>query len=224
MHSTQKVLDLFSPQVAEKDFHPNFRCIYSSDNYRYHRECIQNWTKGFVDRDNKIVKEFQTTFNSSFWEFYLFKLFNEYGFNITLNEHPDFGLEIGGEELSVEAVTANNAQTTSPEWEKSGRVEKLDDLCQDFTDFNREAIIRFSNSITSKYKLYINTYSKLACLKNKPFVIALAPFHTQYSYFCADVPIRALLYDYYVDEAELRRNPHLYPDKRPPTVHFGFCQ
>lgn len=27
---------------------------------------------GFEDRDGKFVKEFQTTFNSSFWELYLF--------------------------------------------------------------------------------------------------------------------------------------------------------
>ncbi len=217
--STQQ-LNLFSPLVKESDFHPNFKRIYSSPYFQCHRDCIQRWTEGFIDRDNKIIKEFQTTFNSSFWEFYLFNLFKEYGFNVAFDEHPDFLLKNSNKEIAVEAVVANNAQMAIPEWEINGRLEKIDDLCQDFTAFNQDAIIRLSNSIISKYKLYLNTYSKLTSVRGKPFVIAIAPFHSQFSYFCADVPIRALLYDYYVDEAALKKQPQLYPDNRPPTVHL----
>lgn len=62
------MLDLFKIQVKEDELHPNFIEI-TKDKYPYARDLLQSWTEGFIDRDNKIVKEFQTTFNSSFWNY-----------------------------------------------------------------------------------------------------------------------------------------------------------
>lgn len=43
------------------------------------REVLSGWASGFRDRDGKFVKEFQTTYNSSFWELYLFAAFKDLG-------------------------------------------------------------------------------------------------------------------------------------------------
>jgi hypothetical protein len=57
---------LFEPIVAESHQHPNFRNIMAAQN-GFNLDVINDWANGFVDRDGKFVKEFQTTFNSSFW-------------------------------------------------------------------------------------------------------------------------------------------------------------
>lgn len=62
------MLDILKPVVPEEKLHPNFKSLLQNP---YHYETlltIKEWTKGFVDRDRKIIKEFQTTFNSAFWE------------------------------------------------------------------------------------------------------------------------------------------------------------
>lgn len=38
------------------------------------------WVKGMIDRDYKMVQEFQKTFHASFWAFYLYAYFKESGF------------------------------------------------------------------------------------------------------------------------------------------------
>ena len=84
-------MELFKLQVEESNLHPNFRAIYKNPVYRAQRSVLDNWASTFIDRDGKFVKEFQTSFNSSFWELYLFKLFNEFGFSVDLNySRPDF--------------------------------------------------------------------------------------------------------------------------------------
>ena len=38
-----------------------------------------------MDRDNKIIKEFQTSFNSTFWEVYLYAVLKNYGLDVNFN-------------------------------------------------------------------------------------------------------------------------------------------
>lgn len=218
---TCECLDLFTPVVPEEQFHPNFRKICSSVNYKVQRECLKNWTRGFVDRDNKIVKEFQTTFNSTFWEFYLFDLFKEYEFNVKFCPSPDFIIDNGQEKISVEAVIAGNAQSKTPEWETEKSFDYyLSRITDNLFEYNKEAIIRFSNAISEKVKKFRNIYSKNREIDENPFVIALAPFHSPFFFMCADVPIRALLYDYYVDEEAYKKDPLKYSKENPPTKHL----
>ena len=65
-------MDLLKPLYEQDRLHPHFRTISDGRPGRlYQREELQRWLDGFPDRDNKFVREFQTTFNSSFWEIYL---------------------------------------------------------------------------------------------------------------------------------------------------------
>ena len=202
--------------------HPHFRDVYRNPIFKCQRDVLTSWASDFVDRDNKFVKEFQTTFNSSFWELYLFQLFKQFDCSIDMNHAaPDFVIQKDNQEIVVEAVVANEAEGATPEWATD--IDNFSDFYAlgDFSEFNRNAMIRLSNSICKKHERYRRSYRALEHVKNRPFIIALAPFHAPYHYFCADVPIRSVLYDYYVDESALLNNPQEYPDGRPPTKHLG---
>jgi hypothetical protein len=41
-------------------------------------DVLTDWARGFIDRDGKFVKEFQTTFNSCFWELYVYAVLKRY--------------------------------------------------------------------------------------------------------------------------------------------------
>ena len=181
------MLDLFTPQVEQSDLHPNFIAI-TKDKYPYARELIQSWTEGFVDRDNKLVKEFQTTFNSSFWELYLFAVFKQYGFEIDFTKSsPDFVLT-KPYEISIEAVISNNAFDALHEYERN-----FNDM-PDLDTIVRIATIRLANAITSKYKKYKKTYSDLNYVKGKPFILAVAPFEQPFFWEQTNRAINHVLY------------------------------
>lgn len=209
-------LDFFSPLVNDGLLHSNFKTILKTIN-KEKIDIFNEWARGFIDRDNKIVKEFQTTFNSTFWEIYLFAVLKEYKIQIDFNYNkPDFVLKSNHGEFIIEAVTTNSATGKANEWDRD--LSKLMD--QSITDINKEAIIRLSNSFTSKAKHYISNYSKLPYVAEKPFVIAIAPFEQPFFNLQHDRPIKALLYDYYVDEDAYTENPSKYPSG-PPVKKLG---
>lgn len=72
-------LDLFEKieNLDESKLHQKFLFLRDYEELSGARSILNNWTKSFCDRDNKIVKEFQTTFHSSLWEFYLFSVFRK---------------------------------------------------------------------------------------------------------------------------------------------------
>ncbi len=215
-------MDFFAPLVEKEKWNKNFLSVLLPFR-KSERELFNQWAEGFVDRDGKLVIEFQTTFNSSFWEIYLFSCFKEYGFKVDWShQSPDFILtEIGGG-LIVEAATTNSAQGKPNEWDRNFSQEELEVL-QCFRDINTEAIIRLSNTILTKVKKYHDTYKKLDHVKNKPFILAVAPFEQPHFNIQYDRPIRALLYDYYVDEDAFLENPEGHPDG-PLSINLGFVE
>ncbi|RKZ48411.1 MAG: hypothetical protein DRR16_19740 [Candidatus Parabeggiatoa sp. nov. 3] len=199
------MLDLFQNlRIAEENLHPKFKILRDILKLTGEQEVLKEWTDGFIDRDNKIIKEFQTTFHSSFWEFYLFSFFKEAGFEIDFSKNsPDFIIS-KPEKILVEAVVSNI--------KKDGRTENTrnqDDLWsmlippylrKDFYNNLDESIVRHSNAITSKNKKYIDQYSNLKWVNgNEPFVIALSAcdqvnYGNEFYY-----PLMALLYGFYFD-------------------------
>jgi len=189
-------MNLFTPIVSEGQWHPNFLAIMKARN-GYNCDVINDWAKGFIDRDRKFVKEFQTSFNSCFWELYLNAVFNYYGFSIDWGHpSPDFCIT-KPIEIIVEATIASN--------EKGGVPESLtfkSNIPSDLNEFNRKTIIRLSNSIHEKYKKYKSKYSILSHVSEKPFVIAVAAFDRPYFFMTCQRAIEALLFEYYVNEEE----------------------
>lgn len=212
-------MDLFTPITPADKLHPNFvRCLLPQREGE--REVVAAWAEGFEDRDGKLVKEFQTTFNSTFWEVYLFAVFKAYGFTVDWkHSSPDFVLETPKGGVVVEAVTANAAQGATPEWNKPSM---LTDAVRnkDFDGLNREAIIRLSNALLGKLKEFRKSYGQMQHVKGKPFVIAVAPFEQPDFQHQYDRSMRALLFDEYVDETSYLKNPEAFPDG-PPSVSLG---
>lgn len=120
----------------------------------------------------------------------------------------------------VEAATANAAEGRLNEWDRTFSREELESLRR-FKRLNTEAIIRLSNAILGKVRKYEQTYKNFPHVKGKPFVIAIAPFEQPHFNHQHDRPIRALLYDHYVDEDAYLDDPEAYP-KGPPSIKLGF--
>ncbi|WP_326543684.1 glycosaminoglycan attachment site [Pseudorhodoferax sp.] len=186
-------MKLFDPVVAEARLHPNLRSILSTGNV-YNMDVLQDWARGFVDRDGKFVEEFQTTFNSSFWELYLFAVLKKYGMSVDFSQaRPDFCIPSLG--LNIEATIASNAQGAEPEFARLGKIPP-----GDLNIFNLQTIVRLSNSLAAKHRKYIESYAPLGHVQDRPYVVAVTNFDQPFSFMACQRPIEALLYGYYVDE------------------------
>lgn len=208
-------MNLFEQEVEDEKLHPNYISLMKNTPKK-DRDILNQWVKGFIDRDNKLVKEFQTTFNSSFWEIYLYRLFKDLGFNFDWDyNRPDFVLNANGIDFIIEATISNNAQGEKEEWQKEELKKRYDNYLTTMNEKNMYSIIRLSNSFNKKYQKYKSSYHKLDHVKNKPFVLAIAPFEQPLHYHQYDRPIMALLYDFYVNEEEYVKNPKEYPNGPP---------
>lgn len=186
-------MKLFDPIVEESRQHPIFRRLLSENN-QFDRAVLNHWAEGFVDRDKKFVIEFQTTFESCFWELYLFAVLKQYRMEVDFTkDRPDFSIPSLG--VNIEAVVASHEQGGLPAY-GAGPPEVPDDL----NEFNRKSIIRLANAFTSKHKKFISEYAQLPHVGGRPFVIAIAAFDRPASFLTCQRGIEALLYDYYVDE------------------------
>lgn len=207
-------MNLFEKLYEDDKLHTNFKSLLT-DAHQGERAVMLNWSEDFPDRDKKFVKEFQTTFNSSFWELYLYKLFKEMGFEFDWSfASPDFALEHNGVEFIVEATISSNAQNEVEEWSQDIKTA-YDEY--DMNEKNMYSIIRLANSFFSKLSKYRDRdkhktcYNTLPHVVDKPFVIAIAPYEQPLAFHQYDRAIMALLYDYYVDEEEFLKTPEKFP-------------
>ncbi len=185
-------LDLWTACVAPERFHPNFRRILNAQRYRAERDVVSSWSEGFNDRDGKLVQEFQTSFNSSFWELYLHSAFKAFGFSVDMSRpRPDFLVTAPSGLLAVEATTANHAEGYKQEWNKDPSID-LQEL--DPYEIVRSASLRLSNAIDSKARKYRREYSTLPHVAGVPFVLCVAPFDQPYFFVQNDNAIRRVLY------------------------------
>lgn len=190
-----KAIDLFNIKVEESLLHPNFLQTIKP-NKEGVRKVLKQWADGFVDRDGKLVKEFQTTYNSVFWELYLFALFKSWGMINDFQYYaPDFNIrDYGG--ICIEAVIASNANDSDPEWINSGKEIIFPDLGDVETrdKFVTDSTIRLSNAFFSKLKKFRREYSVLEHVHSKPFILAIAPFDRPWFYMQTSQAISQLLW------------------------------
>lgn len=164
------MLDLFEIVDKSKELHPNFKNICGD---KYLTSVITEWSKDFEDRDNKFKIEFQTTFNSSFWELYCFAVFKKLGFKVDFKHiRPDFVMRYKEKDFNVECVVSNPAEGQMPEFNSE---EKLNPTLSVYESVYNQTI-RLRGSISAKHNKYKNDYSNLKHVAGKPFIIALAPF------------------------------------------------
>jgi hypothetical protein len=192
-------LELFTPQVPLKQLHPNFiRVVAETDDSV--RAVIRDWADGFVDRDGKFIGEFQRSFNSSWWELYLFAVVESLGIAVDFSYGaPDFvAPEV---HVAIEAVIASHAQGMTPEWEKTIRdLTQADAISARYI----EAMVRLSNSLDAKVHRYRDRYAALPHMSDKAYVIAIHNFGTPDAHQLGDVAMQRLLYDVWEEGSFLK--------------------
>lgn len=180
---------LFEPIVEERHLHPNFLKTMEEGAAGI-RAVIEDWCEGFKDRDGKFVQEFQRTYNSSFWELYLFAALKELGLAVDFRHAaPDFVLR--DHPVVLEATIANHSADGVPEWEKTFEGVTDDNVFRSYTN----AIIRASNAFLGKERKFRESYATLPHVADKQFVIAIANFGTEDFFMLGDVAMQWLLYD-----------------------------
>jgi hypothetical protein len=203
------VLDLFKnySELNETMLHPKFLLLRDREMFVQQKKILLEWTKGFVDRDNKIVKEFQTSFHSSLWEFFLHALLLDSGFELDQSHsRPDF-MVMAPHQINIEAVTSGIKQKGRPESTRD-MSDILDNLTpphlqHDYYSLLDEAIVRHSNAIRGKQQKYLKDYAHCEWIKpNVPFVLALGSYdqvnYGREFYY----PLLALLYGFYYNAEE----------------------
>lgn len=178
------LMNLFVPikNLSETKLHEKFLRLRDDINLRKEKELLQSWTFGMVDKDHKMVRQFQESFHSCFWEFYLFAVFKEFGFVLDQSHQvPDFIIKAPSK-FYVEAVVSNIRKTGKQE--SSRNICDVYDLLippylydKFYSDLD-ESITRSSNSLNIKLSKYKSEYScKYRWIKNDlPFVIAICSF------------------------------------------------
>ncbi|HFG6967753.1 TPA: hypothetical protein ACGIKW_002961 [Acinetobacter baumannii] len=212
-------MDIFAKlsDVSEDDLHPKFKFLRDEPYYSRAKSIVESWAKDFYDRDNKIIKEFQTTFHSAFWEFYLHSVFKKIGVSLNVDHNrPDF-ITDGTNKYYIEAVVSEIKDGGRPEIERTldDQFSMLYPIENEivFSEIIDEAIVRHSNSIDSKLKKYtgysyfdkkkekekwIKGYKECDWVDTKkPYLIALSSYDQvnygkEYIY-----SMMALLYGYY---------------------------
>lgn len=175
-----RILDLFSPRLPEEKLHKNFRLISADTNFAKIRPIIQNWADGLLDRrgeGQKFINEFQTTFNSSMWEIYLNRALIELGCAVDFSKSsPDFFVRgPGNYEFNIEAVISDNPPGTKQQ-------KTLDEQ-----DFKVRGALKLAGKIKDKLDVYRGSngkkypYFSMSHVRNRPFVIAIAPFDNDLS-------------------------------------------
>lgn len=217
-------LDLFTSTLDPEKLHQNFRALVS-DREEYARDVLRSWAEGFIDRDGKFAVEFQTSFNSCFWELYLFACFKELGYEVDLsNQSPDFLLRMDEVSFCVEATTANNPQNGCPEWDLEEKYRQLRGLNFSLEIGVNLSTIRLAQSILGKYRKYRDSYSKLEHVKGRPFVIAVAPFEQPLFFNQVNQAITRVLFAYdkllFRDDA-VTGERHILGHERMETIEKG---
>src|SRR6266567_3151706 len=162
-------MDLFTPVVEPSRYHPIFAFIKNTPN-PHNEAVLRNWADGFVDRDGKFLKEFQTSFDPSFWELYLHAVLKELGCSVDFShQRPDFCV-VSTPRFIVEATVALHTSGFPPATDTYDAP-----LPDNLNELNRDAIIRLSNSISSKHRKYKESYCRLKHATDLPFIIAVAP-------------------------------------------------
>lgn len=199
-------VQLFSEQyVDDEKFHQKYKLLNNHARAIGQRRILQEWADEFVDRDGKVLYEFQTTFHSMLWEFYIHQILKNMGEKVDFSKNrPDFIVKNldGSHKMYIEAVVSQIKNGGRDE-----QTRKVDDLMavlkplwklEDYHTIINEGIVRASNSINEKLKKYKN-YSKLDWVSTDvPYIVGVSSY-SQVNYGLeSHYSIFALLYGMYM--------------------------
>ncbi|MBU0925310.1 hypothetical protein KKG81_10520 [bacterium] len=203
----KKDINLFKIVINENKLHSHFKYLLKDENSKL-RDVLSEWSIGFKDRDNKFVKQFQETFNSSFWELYIYKCLKKLNYIVDFDKSsPDFVTYTSYSTLCIEATTANEAKDDNPEW-----TQESFDSHKTHEEFMNYATFRLFDAVSKKNEHYKKVYSKLGHVEKKPYIIAVAPFEQSMFSTQNNVAINRVLY---AKEVDIKKMDY---------VDFPFCE
>jgi len=175
----------------------NFKLLIENEGLIPARRVINTIPQDFINKDGNFRKQFQTTeFNQRLWELFLYKLFNETGFQLIDSEHeyPDFEIEKNGQKIFVEAVSTNptDNDSISPLLLK-GLKSNLFESIKAFISIQllNQYSLKISNALYSKLQ---KEYWTNPWVEGFPLVIAINAFHNPYTSMIPDSKIIEYLY------------------------------
>ncbi len=172
--------DLFEPRLPAARLNKSFRLILDDPACAAVMPVIQSWSVGLVERrreGDKFVKEFQSTFNSAMWELYLNKALTELGFTADFSlAVPDFCVTApDGYRFNIEAVISDRGAGAAPASPASLEA------------FKNRCALKLIGKLKDKAELFGGSegkkrpYGSLSHVRDVPFVVAIAPFDSDYS-------------------------------------------
>lgn len=181
--------DLFKPLPNIKNLNSNLS-NYIKSSSENSKNVFREWSDGFIDRDNKFVYEFQSTFESMLWELYCFAVLKQMKCEVDFSyNRPDFVVKMPHRFLiECTVVREGNGQP-----KESDIVEKFEPS-QSLTARTNYATVRMLNSINAKLTKYKEGYSTLEHVNGIPYIIAVAPFEQARFQDPGLEPIRKILW------------------------------
>lgn len=173
-------IDLFKPIIPPEKQHPYFIILNRDPTFLPAKSIINMLMPHFQDIDGNFVQQFQSAgFDSRLWELFLFMYFKEENLIIKREHHaPDFIVEKFDKCVAIEATIV-------------GRKESKPKIIMDFKEIlpklnplnikrklKCEMPIKFGSPLFSKQQ---KKYWELEHVKGKPFILAIADFHDDFS-------------------------------------------
>lgn len=174
-------------EIFKKNIHSKFINLNNSE-YPGHKVIFKEWFEGFIDRDNDIIYKLQKSFHGALWEIYLFSILKQKGLMVDFckSSSPDF-IITSPIKICIEACVSNvQEKDNKPLVTDRDRRLKSDNLSlkkplwkedeSKIKEILDEAIIRYSNAISKKHKLYNDKYLKKDFVRNNPYLLALTSY------------------------------------------------
>lgn len=196
----------FDEKIENEKFHTKYKLLNNHMLAEGQRKVLQGWADGFVDRDGKVLYEFQTTFHSMLWEFYIHQILKDMGLTIDFSKNrPDFIVQNpdGTHKMYIEAVVSQIKKDGRKE-DKRNEIDSMDTMrpiwkLENYHSIIDEGIVRASNSINEKLRKY-EKYSQLDWVDtNVPYIVGISSY-SQVNYGLeSHYSIFALLYGLYMN-------------------------
>lgn len=223
--------DLITPIVDKNKLNKLFKELIYNPVFDPACQLIKEIAKEFIDIDENLVEQFQTTgFNQRLWEILLYQFFKENGFNIRREgDNPDFFISKNIIKIAVEAVTSNPTDNdndteelirlafdaSNPELQKQAQRDIID-----------QTTIKLGSALYFKLK---KKYWDLDHIKGKPLIFGIEAFHHSHANNFPDYKMMSYLYGFIIKKEKdvygntVNRNEFLkeYTHKEK-TIPFGF--
>lgn len=176
---------LFGPGDASDPYYTNVRAA-ENDLTLAAREFAENlWAKYYSYADQNFLVEARRDFNARFWEMYLTCSLLEWAasdrYRIRCPKPgPDILLELAGERVWIEAVTATNGDPSQPD----SLIEP--DPNASYTIPEEKIVLRYTNAIREKYQKYLRYLRKGIVSETDAYVVAINDSALAYKWTKAD--------------------------------------